>query len=93
MTNPVERARREKFEAYCISDEGGYCAEHLERDAEGNYTIVWEYWQMWNAALDSVVVDLPKKYDLGGLACDAHDRCTAMCRDAIHAAGVKTNER
>lgn len=54
---------REEFEAYVTSDAGGYLPEHLERDADGEYTIVWEYWEVWKASRASLVVELPAKSD------------------------------
>ncbi len=82
----IEEKRREAFEAYCISEAGGYCDHHLERDENGQYTILWEYWNLWNAALDSVVIELPAQW-----AADIMEPSQVLqdCKFAIEAAGLK----
>lgn len=91
MNNQTED-RRAKFEAYAIR-EGG----HLGRCVDsGDYVsdIVHGAWLGFNAALDSVVVELPHRYsdscteisEQSHAYNDAFDRC----KEAIHAAGVKT---
>lgn len=82
----IEEKRREGFEAFCISEAGGYCEEHLERDEHGQYTILWEYWGLWNAALDSVVIQLPEPWT------EAFMKSESMlqdCKFAIESAGLK----
>lgn len=92
MSKSVEEGRRAAFEAYVTSDAGGYLPEHLERDANGDYTIVWEYWGVWNAALDAVEIELPAPIgdDHGGCIHDAatHDSAVSDCRAAIEQTGL-----
>ena len=85
MSKSVKEVRRAAFEAYVTSDAGGYLPEHLERDANGDYTIVWEYWGVWNAALDAVEIQLPEPHSTNGGDCvvDYDD-----CRAAIEQTGL-----
>lgn len=56
----IEEKRREAFEAWILDN---HCGEEdlISRDSEGEYYSVGvaERWEMYNAALDSVVIELP----------------------------------
>lgn len=80
----IEDQRRKAFEAWWLSDENW---ELRISCSQG-----WAEF-VWNAAIDSVVVELPGKFaDSAPYACyeggwnDGIDEA----KDAIHAAGVKT---
>lgn len=97
MTNPVEQARRAKFEAKFPLPENVEWNDSTKSYIGTGMRSQWWLYQdrldTWNAALDSVVVELPawEQYDddmVSGAATAIND-----CRDAIRAAGVKTNER
>lgn len=81
MSDKITEARRAKFEAWC--------PYRTDRN-EGVY--ISAIWLAWNAALDSVVVELPRN----DLSMQGEDRWKAKqiainaCRAAIHAAGVRT---
>lgn len=104
MTNETQQARRAAFEAWYVTD----CADNAQititqeevsklRGKHGDYrerAALHGKWVGFNAALDSLVIELPNRYSdacaetspLSRAYNDAFDRC----RDAIHAAGVKT---
>jgi hypothetical protein len=100
MTNPVERARRALFEKWISETAPGFIHElDLARDGAGAYRYqpASMQWPAFNAALDSIVVELPPieighvndcgpSFDIG---C-AYNTGISECRSAIHAAGVKT---
>lgn len=101
MSKSVEEVRRAAFESYVTSDAGGYLPEHLERDANGDYTIVWEYWGVWNAAMDAVEIHLPERDAKGSGSPDsemgasleqyeavAYNFALADCRAAIEQTGL-----
>lgn len=88
--------RRKAFEGYMRiafpEDFAKKGASMLEWNG-ATYIFTWVhwYWQAWNAALDSVVVELPipvkrayHEYDLG------YNESLDHCEEAIHAAGIKT---
>lgn len=66
---------------------GGY--SNPEKHADGSYvsSAMELWWQGWNAALESLVVELLPMHVAGEMsgACVLYD-----CKEAIHAAGVKT---
>lgn len=87
---------RAEFEAEITKDrmDAGYDEPNLGmHEWEGAQCYVETHiqaaWWGWQASRATLVVELPKQYDIGGLACDAHDRAVAWCSDAIEAAGVK----
>ena len=67
-------------------------AEFTARDDEGNYreeSLNYAWWA-WNAALDSVVIELPDSVaNTGTLTSTAVLGYKRECREAIEAAGLK----
>lgn len=100
MTGKTE-ATRKAFEAYVKLINPEDYADAGEKLFEWNgasYAWTWVNWdwQLWCAALDSVVVELPelpgcKSTSPTGVLLDK-ERTVAIlqCRNAIHAAGVQT---
>ena len=86
----IQEQRRARFEKWILDN---HCGDEdlVLRDNEGEYYSVGvaERWEMYNAALDSIVIELPEKWgeytEAGHAACDAID----SCRAAIEAAGLK----
>lgn len=81
MTDKITEARRAKFEAWEDAGDITRSGDFYENP------YVECAWQGFNAALDSVVVELP--------SCDPseavqHGDVINDCRNAIHAAGVRT---
>lgn len=84
MTTKNMDARREVFEKWA-NNRGA----SLAKDLAGHYLIAENEWafDIWNAALDSVCVELPKgNSDMTAGAL----HMIVRCREAIHAAGIKT---
>ena len=88
--------QRARFEAWMRNGSGEMITDFITRkDAWGIYenTTTLLAWQVWQSALDSVCVELPKQFEpVMPYACyeggwnDAID----IIKYAIHAAGVKT---
>jgi hypothetical protein len=100
MSDLIE-ARREAFEAWhCERFKTEYQTGQPTRDKHnGVYDDYYgpadeqERWLMWNAALDSVVVELPKiefDDDMNKAEWSAIKSTRRACREAIHAAGIRT---
>lgn len=89
--------RREKFEEYVKQtnpkDYGEYKHKLFQRNGE-NYTWTWVnwVWQLWNAALDSVVVELPFANDVTHDFGKGYLIGLVHSQKAVHEAGIKTNE-
>lgn len=83
MTDKIQQARREMFEAWTKSEHG-----NLSRRQDGEYfdDLTHGAWLGFNAALDCVVIELPSSRDLD------HDRkgilAVTQCRDAIESTGL-----
>ena len=58
MTDKIQQARRAAFEAWSAENSGA----SLDRDCRGGYLSFssMQLWAAWNAALDCVVIELPK---------------------------------
>lgn len=84
MTDSIVEARRVRFEqAMDAADKNpGQWLDGKYQNAYGQAA-----WVGYNAALDSLVIDLPAYHELHGK--DASDVYDALC-GSIHAAGVKT---
>lgn len=83
MTDKIMEARRVKFEAY-IGDSGSLYF------LNGEY-FSWETnraWKTWNAAIDSLIVDLP--IEVTNVTNKHYEAGRDDVLQAIHAAGVKT---
>lgn len=84
----LEEQRRARFEKWIIDN---HCGEEdlVLRDSEGEYYSVGvaERWEMYNAALDSVVIELPGSFMPG----EAQHPCIEVpdIIEAIEAAGLK----
>lgn len=84
MTDKIMEARREKFERWQWPHLNN--AEHLR-----GTSMYEDAWEVWNAALDSLCVELPATRSAqfpdfeGGF-----ESGVDAAREAIHAAGVKT---
>ncbi len=82
----IEEKRREAFEKYCLDE--GFSSHELEI-VRGEYraSIIRHMWDCWDAALDSVEIELPTARDV------SHDdkavRAIEDCRAAIEACGLK----
>jgi hypothetical protein len=97
---------REKFEAWAMkqaeSMRYSFPAGAVELNGLGDYAIVWVQgaWLGWQASRAELCVELPKltrpeepedAFDDSWLdGYSAADRYRTKCREAIHAAGVKT---
>jgi hypothetical protein len=102
----VIEARRAKFEAWQVGVliQEGYDSDSvhcvMERGSTGGYSSirVEGAWRGFNAALDSLVIELPKKVDHfadddpGRRAFSFHtNHAIDQCRQAIEKAGVRVN--
>jgi len=86
MTDKITEARRAEFEHWCKAN--GYpCWSSKGFDHLDGYTSrkTFERWLCWNAALDSVCVELPHSVDRAGSYIEK-----IRTIQAIHAAGVRT---
>jgi hypothetical protein len=92
MTDITE-IRRAAFEAkYPVPDDvywgahvNTYCVSGVADSYSCNY---WMMWDCWNAAIDSVVVELPEAWRSAGSTHELMHKHQTV--DAIHAAGIKT---
>lgn len=84
----LNEADRDEIVSARRTEDNGETVYWFEGDDDSSLgiTAMWVGWQASRAAL---VVELPKQYDIGGLACDAHDRAVALCSDAVESAGVR----
>lgn len=85
----IEEKRRAAFEAAYPTPKGvrwdaEYGQYHGDWPADQRY---FEKLKVWNAALDSIVVELPPAMDVTGLGEDFAYEAKA-CREAIEAAGL-----
>lgn len=96
MTTKNMDARREAFEAWDRNTFGSDKDEQLIDD-EGNYTdsIIQQCWMAWNAALDSICVELPPLLEVpadnddpSAYDCDCYNNGIKGCMVALTAAGV-----
>jgi len=86
VTDLIQQARRELFEAWTKSEHG-----NLSRRQDGEYfdDLTHGAWLGFNAALDCVVIELPIMY--GESLCSAHwgyDRAVADSRAAIESTNL-----
>lgn len=95
---------RKEFESYLTMD--GKFPLACERSESGDYRIgtTRVHWATWQASRQSIIVELPSENPLGSGPGDHGDgrpsfeqHCAAECnfiirdcRDAIHAAGIRT---
>lgn len=91
MTDKIVEVRRAEFEAWLHGEFGPNYRSIL------TFTEVSSMGMAYNAALDSLCIELPEREELEegecgssfDIAC-AHNNAINACREAIHAAGVKT---
>ena len=81
----IQEQRRKAFEEWLDSAGFEVRRYHHIPGYHGNEQMA--AWEAWNAALDSVCVTLP---GLESWNDDERHIAIAECREAIHAAGVKT---
>ena len=83
----MSESMREEFEDFA-SDQYEW-PQAIEKNADGEYKFMTTYqaWITWQASRAALCVELPEPHSTNGGDCviDYDD-----CRDAIHAAGVKT---
>lgn len=95
MTDLTE-IRRKGFEEYVKTANPDDYEEYKEKlfEWDGD-TYVWTWveldWELWNAAMDSVVVELPPCLDVGNDFGKGHMVGVLETKKAILSAGVKTN--
>lgn len=89
----IQEQRRARFEEWILSD---YMSDGdrdlVSRDNDGEYCSIGvaERWETYNAALDSVVIELPDTVaNTGTLTSTAVLGYKRECREAIEAAGLK----
>lgn len=80
----IQEQRRKAFEEWLDSAGFEVRRYHHIPGYHGNEQMA--AWEAWNAAIDSVCVELPKPERLT----DDDTYAIELCREAIHAAGVKT---
>lgn len=87
----LKEARRAAFEKVLSRESFGPMA-CLDQDGYGGYKTlpVDSAWWAWNAALDSIVVDLPPSISMTDEWRKGYNTGLANAEVAIHAAGVKT---
>lgn len=106
MTDQITEARRAKFEEIYPLPEGMYWDSDQSKYAGHTlFWLFSDRFEVYNAALDNICVELPEEMDGpdgDGLDDDfeefeAHEACAyevnsmrQSCREAIHAAGIKT---
>ena len=88
MTNETQQARRAAFERI-------YPRDGRKLDDDGLYSGEWASfynakWEAFNAALDSIVIELPDAVTGESLTACAQRIAVREVVNAIHAAGVKT---
>lgn len=91
MTKETQQARRAAFEAdFKIRRKSTFPEIELSRDSGDGYKYnpAQSDWEAWNAALDSIMIELPADRSLS--ASDDPWYVVEQCRHAIRAAGVKT---
>lgn len=95
-TNKMRDTRREQFEKFALSAEGGLFAGHLAKGEDGEYLnyAAQCYWLFWQASREAVVVELParKAYESHADTSnfkDGFNRCHTESRDLIEAQGLK----
>lgn len=91
----VEETRRELFETHWSNSYGYSRAEAVEFGVfavndRGVYlsTKLNDSWHTWNAALDSVVIELPDCFDTYGYSAEVARVATDCCADAIEQTGL-----
>ena len=79
MTDKIQQARRELFEAWATRQHGG-----LSRRDDGEYfdDLTHGAWLGFNAALDSVEIELPDSN------CEAQDNYMLACERAIESTNL-----
>ena len=86
----IQEQRRKSFEAFATND--GKWPQAIRLGSDGQYALMQTHqdWLTWNAALDSVVIELPEHYWLDVGMIDSV-RCfeAGDVEDAIEAAGLK----
>ena len=95
----IMEARRKGFEEFYLTQDVEAAAHlnFIRDDGEYGYHITRMAWYCWNAALDSVCVELPDKKEgigvgKGYLAIDfenGYNHAIARCEIAIERAGLK----
>ena len=79
MTDKIQQARRELFEAWTKSEHG-----NISRRQDGEYfdDLTHGAWLGFNAALDCVVIELPDSN------CEAQDNYMLACERAIESTNL-----
>ena len=82
MTNKIQQARRELFEAWTKSEHGD-----LTRRQDGEYfdDLTHGAWLGFNAALDCVLIELPEPHSTNGGDCVVDFE---QCRSAIESTNL-----
>ena len=99
MTDKIQQARRELFEAWYVTDcrnvaQITITQEEVStlRGPHGDYrerAALHGKWEGFNAALDCVVIELPEKYiECDTLAESAYDEAVDDCRAAIESTNL-----
>lgn len=94
-----EEKMRSDFEAFYMSQDQN-AKEHLEFIREGGeygYHVTRCAWNAWKSSRESLVIELPEAMECDDgyptddwLESNAQKRMLNICRESIHAAGVKT---
>lgn len=86
----IQEQRRKAFEVW-VTDGGKYPkAARLSSDGEYALMSTYQNWLTWNAALDSVVIELPEEVQIDVGMIDSVGFFEAdEVRDAIEAVGLK----
>ena len=91
MTDKIQQARREAFEAWTKREHGNL---DLRKDGEYFDDLTHGAWLGFNAALDCVVIELPAErakrpnFRYESLSDSAHNNCRDLCIDAIESTNL-----